>query len=479
MTPSNAPPLWTAIDAAAAVNGRLQGKTDWMAQGVSIDSRSLMPGDLFIALQGPHFDGTAFVADALRRGAAAAIVGTVPPGLDPGAPLLMVEKPGVALDDLGRMGRIRARAKVICVTGSVGKTGVKEALRAMLGASRPTFATAGNLNNHWGTPLSLARLPQDAFYGVFELGMNHAGEIANLSRMARPDIAVITTVDAVHLEFFPSIEAIADAKAEIFQAMDPAGTAIINRDNPHYARLLAHARTQGLARILSFGADAGADARLLDIDAGPDGSTVRANLMGRALRYRVSVPGHHHALNSLAALLAVQAAGADLDKAVEALAVLTPVKGRGGRSTVALPRGAFQLIDESYNASPVSVTAALTLLGQTPVASGGRRIAALGDMLELGASGPALHAGLAASAAHAGIDRVFACGPLMAHLIDALPEAMRGGHCPDSATLAALLTESLRPGDAVMVKGSAGSRMNLIVEALKALDTRKGTNDAL
>ncbi|MDZ5647451.1 UDP-N-acetylmuramoylalanyl-D-glutamyl-2,6-diaminopimelate--D-alanyl-D-alanine ligase [Nitrospirillum sp. BR 11828] len=467
--------LWTAADAAAAANGRALG-ADWAATGVSINTRTLNPGDLFVALKGPNFDGHAFVAVALQRGAAACLVSRVPEGLPADAPLLLVDDTQAALEDLARVARLNATAKIIAVTGSVGKTSAKEFLRTALGALGPTFATEGNLNNHLGVPLSLACLPADARYGVFEMGMNHAGEIGPLSRMARPDIAIITTVEAVHLEFFASIEGIADAKAEIFEGMSRQGTAILNRDNPQYARLLAAARTQGVGQVLSFGATAGADARLIDLDLGPTGSDVTAEIQGEVIRYTLAVPGRHQALNSLAVLLAVAAAGGDVTVAAQALATLPPVKGRGVRQTVPLPTtphggGSLTLIDESYNASPVSVAASAAVLGQAQPGPGGRRIAVLGDMLELGADAPALHAGLAEPLVAADVQLVFTCGPLMRHLFNRLPADRRGAHADSSVELAPLVGAAVRAGDIVMVKGSAGSRMALVVDALKALDT--------
>ncbi|WP_044562457.1 UDP-N-acetylmuramoylalanyl-D-glutamyl-2,6-diaminopimelate--D-alanyl-D-alanine ligase [Azospirillum sp. B4] len=463
--------LWTAANAAAAANARTQGP-DWAATGVSIDSRTLAPGDLFVAIKGPTFDGHGFVASALERGAAACLVSHVPDGVGADAPLLIADDALAGLEDLGRVARLNTAAKVIAVTGSVGKTSTKEMLRACLAAQGPTFATEGSLNNHWGVPLSLSRLPAGVRYGVFELGMNHAGEIGPLSRMTRPDIAIITTVEAVHLEFFASVEGIADAKAEIFEGMSRQGTAILNRDNPHYARLLAAARTQGIGHVLSFGATAGADARLIDLDLSGAGSDVTAEIQGQVVRYTLAIPGRHQALNSLAVLLAVAAAGGDVTAAAATLATLAPVKGRGVRQVVDLPQGGgVTLIDESYNASPVSVAAAAAVLGHIQPAPGGRRVAALGDMLELGADAATLHAGLADTLVAADVAQVYTCGPNMRHLFDRLPAERRGGHAATSADLAPLVVAAVRAGDVIMVKGSAGSRMAKVVDALKALSS--------
>ncbi len=469
--------LWTAADVAAAANGRhptARTPGHWFATGVSIDSRTVQPGDLFVALKGPNFDGHAFVADALAKGAAGAIVSHLPEGVAPGAPVLLVEDTTTALEDLGRVSRLNTQARIVAVTGSVGKTGTKEALKLCLEAQGKTFATQGNLNNHWGVPLSLSRLPADAAYGIFELGMNHAGEIGPLSRMVKPDVAIITTVEAVHLEHFASVEGIADAKAEIFEGMSPNGTAILNRDNPHYARLVAAARTQGLTRIWSFGAADGADARLVDCSLHATSSAVTAVIKGERIQYCLSLPGRHHVLNSLGVLLGVHAAGGDVVTAARQLSHLQPIKGRGLRKRVALSKGSFSVIDESYNASPVSVAAAATVLGKTDPGAGGRRIAVLGDMLELGADGPILHAGLAEPFKKAGTDLVFCCGPNMKSLFDRLPAAMRGRWAEDSRALAPHVANAVRAGDVLMVKGSAGSKMSLVVDALAALDVTSG-----
>ncbi|HYC04271.1 MAG TPA: UDP-N-acetylmuramoylalanyl-D-glutamyl-2,6-diaminopimelate--D-alanyl-D-alanine ligase [Azospirillaceae bacterium] len=469
--------LWTAASAAAATGGRRSGDADWAATGVSIDSRTVAVGDLFIALKGPNFDGNAFAKGALERGAVACIVSAVPADLPEGAPLLVVEDTLAAMERLGVASRAQARGKVIAVTGSVGKTGTKEALKACLEVQGKTFATVGSLNNHWGVPLSLARFPADADYGVFELGMNHAGEIGPLSRMVRPDVCIITTVEAVHLEHFANVEAIADAKAEIFEGMAPGATAVLNRDNPHFDRLAAAARAQGLNRILSFGAHRDADAKLVDCTLHAASSSVTASIRGETVSYTLSIPGRHQVLNSLGVLLAVQAAGGDLIAAARGLSQIQPIKGRGLRSRVTLDKGSFTIIDESYNASPVSVAAAAGVLGAAAPGCGGRRIGVLGDMLELGAQSPQLHAGLAEPFRAAGIDLVFTCGPNMRHLHEKLPETMRGGHADDSAALAPLVAGAVHAGDVVMIKGSAGSRMARVVDALKALAVAGGDNN--
>lgn len=454
--------LWTAGAVAAATGGRTTG--DWVAGGVSIDTRTLAPGDLFVALVGPNRDGHSFVAAALERGAAGALVSRVPDGgIDPAA-LVLVEDTQQALEGLGRAGRARSRAGIAGITGSAGKTGTKEALRYVLSGQAPTHASAASHNNHWGVPLSLARLPEGASFGVFELGMNHAGEIWALTGLVRPHVAVITTVAAAHLEFFTSVAGIADAKAEIFEGLEPGGVAIINRDNEHYERLRAHAEQSAAGRIVTFGEHPAADWRLTGLTLAPDSSDVVATRGTRRLAYQLGTAGRHLALNSLAVLAAVEALGADPEQAARTLRELRASSGRGERRRLVLEGGEALLLDESYNANPASMAAAIDLLGRFP----GRRIAVLGDMLELGASAPQLHAGLTRPLAAAGIDLVFTCGPHMAHLDADLPRERRGGHAADSAELAPLVRDTLRPGDVLLVKGSLGSRMARIVEVLVA-----------
>ena len=467
-------PLWTADEACAATGARVTG--DWIASGVSIDSRSLEAGDLFVALQGPTFDGHAFIGAALEKGAVAALASRIPDGLPNGAPLLLVDDTLAGLEALGRAARARSAARFIAVTGSVGKTGTKEALKLALEATAPTFASSGNLNNHWGVPLSLARLPRDVAYGVFELGMNHAGEIGPLSRQVRPDVAIITTIEAVHMEFFASVDEIADAKAEIFEGMGSCATAILNRDNPQFDRLEAHARAGGIARIIGFGRHEQADSRLVDCTLNATGSTVSASILGERIDYRLAMPGLHWVLNSLGVLAAVVAAGGDLAGAAAKMSELVPLKGRGKREHITLAGGPFELIDESYNASPAAVRAAIQVLARATPGAGGRRIAVLGDMLELGAEEERLHADLAPDLRAAGVDLVFTAGSLMAALGQALPTGQRGGHAATAADLLPQVAAAVQPGDVVLVKGSLGSRMGPLVEALRDLDrSRSGT----
>ena len=458
--------LWRAADAATATGG--SSLTEWAATGVSIDTRSLAAGDLFVALHGPNYDGHDFVATALQRGAAAAMVDREILQLPAASPLLGVADTLAGLAALGAAGRNRSRGRIIAVTGSVGKTGTKEALRLALASSGPTYASAGGLNNHWGAPLSLARLPPDACYGVFELGMNHPGEIADLTRLVRPHIVVITTVEPVHLGFFPSVEAIADAKAEIFLGLEPGGVAVLNRDNPHYARLAAAAKRAGAGEILGFGTHPEAAARLVDCVLDSHGSTVEAAVCGKMIRFWLPVPGRHWVINALAVLAATHAAGAAVDRAAEALAELQALPGRGRHRQLAWRGGTLTVIDESYNASPPSMRAALAVLAGTEPATGGRRVAVLGDMLELGEASERLHRGLAEPLAAAGVDRVFLIGDAIAALDEVLPEAKRGGlwRSPEKAMPA--LLRFLEPGDVVTIKGSRGVRVSRVVELLRS-----------
>ena len=462
----SAAPLWTVSDMAAAMAAAPSGRVPPVVSGLSIDTRTIGAGEAFFAIRGDARDGHDFVHDALAAGAGLAVVAAARRGDFPDdAPLLVVADVLDALRALAAAARARTAAKVVAVTGSVGKTSTKEALRAALSRDGKTHASVASYNNHWGVPLSLARCPADARYAVFEIGMNHAGEIGPLSRLVRPDVAIVTTVEPVHLEFFASVEAIADAKAEIFEGLEPGGTAVLNRDNPQFSRLAAQAVRAG-ARIVGFGEDAQAEARLIGCALRSDCSTVRADILGTEVAYKLGVPGRHMVQNSLAVLAAVSLAGADLALAALALADLAPARGRGTRITLDLPGGTALLIDESYNANPASMRAALALLGQSDTAARGRRIAVLGDMLELGPEGPALHAAMAAAVTEHGVDLVFCAGPLMRHLWEALPSNRRGGYADTAAALEPRLREAIQPGDVMMVKGSNSSRMGPLVAAL-------------
>jgi UDP-N-acetylmuramoyl-tripeptide--D-alanyl-D-alanine ligase len=460
--------LWTSQEAALATGGKPSGPA-WSANGVSIDSRTVEKGELFVALVGPNHDGHDHVAAALKAGAAAALVHRAPKGVPADAPLLLVGDTLEGLRRLGAAARTRCRGRIIGVTGSVGKTGTKEMLKLALCAEDATHAAVGSFNNQWGVPLSLARMPKQSRFGVFELGMNHAGEITPLTALVRPDIAIVTTVEAVHLEFFASTREIAEAKAEIFTGVTAGGVAVLPRDNPYYDLLRQRALAAGIERIVSFGTHIDADARLLDFAVASDRTLVFALVGDHPLSFSVGVPGRPWAINSLAVLLAANAAGVPVAAAAAALAGMQPPKGRGERRTLPWGSGRITLIDESYNASPVSVRAALATLGSADLPRGGRRIAVLGDMLELGEAGPALHRDLADAVTGNSIDLVFTAGPLMQGLSEALDAARRGGHAADSAALAPIVGNALRSGDVVMVKGSAGSRMGRVVAHINEL----------
>lgn len=455
--------LWTSAEAASASHG--QGNGFWTASGVSIDSRTVGFGDLFIAIRGPNFDGHVFVADALAKGAAAAMVDSGPQTL-PGGNLLRVKDTFQGLNDLASAARQRCGARVIGVTGSVGKTSTKEMLRHVLSQQGATHASVGNLNNHWGVPLTLARMPVDTRYAVIEMGMNHAGEIAPLSKLARPHIAIITTIEPVHLENFDSIEGIADAKAEIFAGLEPGGVAIINRDTPHFERIAAAARAAGAAEVIGFGEHPEAQAKLVKYAPHSACSCVAAEILGHPMTFKIGAPGRHWVLNALGVLAAVHLAGGDLAEAGMALADVTAPKGRGERHTLDWRDGGqLDLIDDSYNASPPSMRAAFAVLAMAkPSNTRGRRIAVIGDMLELGPEEQAAHVDLAADLVREKIDLVFACGPLMQGLYDALPPLMRGHYAPNSLELIQPLRRAVRSGDVLLVKGSLGSRMGKVVE---------------
>ena len=449
-------PLWTGHDMLEATGGT--AATPFAATGVSIDTRTLQPGDLFVALRGEAGDGHDFVAEALARGAAGAMVHRHVPDT---AGLLLVDDTLAALHRLGAYARGRFGGRLAAVTGSVGKTTTKEMLRTILGTFGRTHVAVASYNNHWGLPLTLARLPPDSEFCVVEIGMNHPGEIAPLARLARPHVAVITSVEKAHIGFLGSIEAIADEKAAILQGLQTGGVAVLPADTPLLPRLRAVA---GAARIVTFGAAPSADVRLVNLAMDADGSDVEADVEDERFAFRLSTPGRHMAMNALAALAAAQhLTGKRADLIVPALERFTPVAGRGVRRQIALPGGTALLLDESYNGNPASMRAALAVLRLQPAK---RRIAVLGDMLELGDAGPAEHRALAADVA-AAADRLFTCGPLMAELFAAVPQPMRGAHAQDSASLAPILARSLAPGDAILIKGSLGSRMKLVVNALE------------
>jgi UDP-N-acetylmuramoyl-tripeptide--D-alanyl-D-alanine ligase len=458
--------LWTEHELAEATGGELPVPFD--ANGVSIDTRTLAEGDLFVALLGEGRDGHAFVADALAKGAAGAMVHA---DVAPAAPVLRVDDTLAALARLGGFARARFGGRVVAVTGSVGKTTTKEMLRTALSAYGPAHAAAASYNNHWGLPLTLARTPRAARFCIAEIGMNHAGEIEPLARLARPHVAVITTIAKAHVGHLGSIEAIADEKAAIMRGLEPGGIAVLPADSPQLPRLLAAA--SGIT-VMTFGIDPAADVRLLDAEADADGSVLRVSIVGREASLRLNAPGRHMAMNALAALAAVASLGLDPDQAVAALQEFVPLAGRGSRREVAIPGGSFLLLDESYNGNGASIRAALDVLRLQPAR---RRIAVLGDMLELGAEGPAEHAGLA-DAVNRSSDCLFTCGPLMQKLFDAVPHSKRGAHAADSKALAPIIAATIKSGDAVLVKGSSGSAMRRIIDTIEAATTPPFTTTA-
>ncbi len=457
--------LWLAEDAADAMGGTLIGADAWIATGVSIDTRTLKPGDLFVALADVR-DGHDFVRDAFAKGACAALVSDEARVAGAG-PLLAVDDVLLALGRLGAAARERAGARRIAVTGSVGKTSTKELLAACLAAQAPTHASVASYNNHWGVPLTMARMPASTRYSVFEIGMNHRGEIAPLARFVAPHVALITTIAPAHIEALGSLEEIAEEKADVYAGLTADGVAVVPYDAPA-AQILVNRAEERARTVIRFGRDAACEARLLKFDLHDDHAIAEADILGRQIRYRIGAAGAHWALNSVAALAAADVAGADLHAAAHALADFSAPAGRGKAVTVETADGAFTLLDDAYNANPASMEAAFrTLAARTP-GPGGRRIAALGDMLELGKDELAYHAGLAPGLAGAA-DLVFCAGPRMKALWDALPEAQRGGHADSAAALTPLVQAALRSGDVVLVKGSNGSKMFTLVESLKTL----------
>ncbi|MGE4611381.1 MAG: UDP-N-acetylmuramoyl-tripeptide--D-alanyl-D-alanine ligase [Paracoccaceae bacterium] len=445
--------LWSRDAAVAATGGHCS--VDWNANGVSIDTRTLQAGDLFVALQDQR-DGHDFVAQALENGAAAAMVSRVPEGVSSDAPLLIVDDVLRGLETLAVAARARTGAKVVAVTGSVGKTGTKEMLRSVLAPQGRVHAAEKSYNNHWGVPLTLARMPVGTDFAVIEIGMNHAGEVAPLSRLARPDVAIVTNVAAVHMAAFDSVEAIAFEKASVIEGLS-GGVAVLNADMETSAVL---AKVAGKTDALWFGETA-SDFRLTGVEVGADTARVSAQVLGGNIEFTIGATGRHLAMNALAVLAAVHAIGADVKIAAEALADWRPPAGRGERWVI----GGVNLIDDSYNANPLSMAAALNVLAHGT----GRRVAFLGDMLELGPNEVALHCAISDSVSLGKVDKIHCVGPLMKHLFEALPAEKRGVWVESSADLAAQVNELLTDGDVVMVKGSLGAKMGLIVDAIKNL----------
>ncbi|ABF64751.1 UDP-N-acetylmuramoyl-tripeptide--D-alanyl-D-alanine ligase [Ruegeria sp. TM1040] len=454
--------LWTAQEAAAATGGR--ATSDWQVNGISIDTRTIEPGDLFVALKAAR-DGHDFVAQALEKGAGAALVSHIPEGVAEDAPLLLVEDVQTALEALGRAGRARTKARVVAVTGSVGKTSTKEMLAAMLTPQGRTHAAVASYNNHWGVPLTLARMPADTEYAVIEIGMNHPGEIAPLSRQARPHVALVTTVAAVHLEAFEDVAGIAREKAAIIEGLEPGGIAVLNADLEETPVLRDVAQDAGVATRW-FGQTSD-DYCLQEAQLSGDVTRARIVQAEREFSAEIQSLGVHFAMNATGALAAIEALGADLELALAGLQGWSPVKGRGARFTVGLPSGPVTVLDDAYNANPTSIGAALTVLAATPTE--GRRIAYLADMKELGPEEARLHAGLADHPALAKIDAVHCIGPLMKHLYAALPENKRGTWVETSAEAASALPAQIQGGDVVLAKGSLSMAVARVVDAIREI----------
>jgi len=460
--------LWLADELIQATGGRPIGTMPQSVLGISIDTRSLVPGDAFFAIKGEAMDGHDFATAAVKAGAGLLVVaeGKLPALGRLTAPMIVVPDVLVALEKAGQAARARSRAKIIAVTGSAGKTSTKEALRHALSAVGKVHASAASFNNHWGVPLTLARMHADCDYAVFEIGMNHENEIRPLVRMVRPHVAIVTIIAAAHLGHFQSLDDIARAKAEIFEGIEPGGAALLNRDDERFELLSRIARDLAVDRIVGFGENEAADYRLINLSLHPDHSLIAASVAGREVIARIGAPGRHVVQNALAVLGAADLVGADVEKVAEALATLSAEAGRGKRHVLRHPDGPVTLIDESYNANPASMKAAMSLLDATPVTGEGRRIAVLGDMLELGAHSQALHSGLADLIAGTRTDLILLAGPEMKSLAEALPEGLPFEYRSGADDLKPVLIDTIRPGDVVMIKSSKGIGFSKLVDAL-------------
>ena len=460
--------LWTAQEMIEAMDGRPVGAVPDGVTGISIDSRTVGEGDAFFAIKGDRFDGHDFASVAVANGASLLVVSESKlPALGRlTAPMIVVKDVLAALEDLGRAARERSEARIIAVTGSVGKTSSKEMLRHALEPSGAGHASEKSCNNHWGVALTRARMPDDTNCAIFEIGMNHEGEIRPLVKMVRPHIAIITTIAAAHLGNFKNLTEIAAAKSEIMEGVVEDGHLLLNRDNEKFGWLKKRAGEVGVENVLSFGENAKADYRLLKCKLLPDCSTITARIGPDEVAVKIGAPGRHQVQNALAVLGAVQLAGANLAKAIHALAGLSAEKGRGARHTLKIDGGSFVLIDESYNANPASMRAALELMRDSPVRLRGRRIAVLGDMLEMGRFSEQVHRDLAAPLAEAGADLVCLAGPEMRALRDELGTNIETVYREEATELADYLKSVLRDGDVVMVKSSLGIGFGRIVKAL-------------
>jgi len=459
-------PLWTIDEIVGATGGRMEGEVILPLNGVAIDSRAITEGDIFVAIKGERTDGHEYAANALTAGAGVAIVSRPDSAMREAGPLLVVDDALAALEGMGRAARTRSKAQVIAVTGSVGKTTTKDALNIALSSCGETHASVSSFNNQWGVPLTLARLPRTAEFGVFEVGMNHAGEIEALVEMVRPHTAIITAIAESHLGHFASLTDIAHAKAEIFSGVVADGVAIINHDTEFFDLLRDAARAQGITDIRGFGEKDGSDIVLKRANLHEACSCVTADVRGQEVTYKLGAAGKHVVMNSLAVLGACEAAGADLAKCALALADIEPPSGRGVRHNLSTDGIHVTVIDESYNANPASMRAALEMLGASEPSGRGRRVAVLGDMLELGDHSDRLHSELIDPLQTADVDAVFACGSAMNALWRRLPASARGAYAPNSQELIAPLLESVQDNDIIMIKGSLGSRMAPVVEAV-------------
>ncbi|MBZ9994542.1 UDP-N-acetylmuramoylalanyl-D-glutamyl-2,6-diaminopimelate--D-alanyl-D-alanine ligase [Mesorhizobium sp. BH1-1-4] len=460
--------LWTSEALVAATDGRPLGPMPEGISGISIDSRSLQPGDAFFAIKGEAMDGHDFVTAAIKAGAGVLVVaeGKLPSLGRLTAPIIVVEDVLVALEKLGVAARTRSQAKVIAVTGSAGKTTTKEALRHVLSSVGKVHASAQSFNNHWGVPLTLARMPVDCDYAVFEIGMNHPDEIRPLVKMVRPHVAIVTMIAAAHLGFFKNLDEIAKAKAEIFEGLEPDGAAVLNRDDARFKLLDKMAQAAGVEHVYGFGENARSTFKLTKCELHADHSDIAARISGHDMIARIGAPGRHMVQNVLAVLGAAHLVGADLDKVALALVDLSAERGRGKRHVLRHSKGSITLIDESYNANPASMAAAMALLNATPVTGEGRRIAVLGDMLELGDHSAKLHAALADLIVGTGTRTVFLGGPEMRSLADALPGDIETEYRAGVEELKPVLLAALKPGDVVMIKSSKGIGFAKLVDAL-------------
>ncbi|NKK65315.1 UDP-N-acetylmuramoylalanyl-D-glutamyl-2,6-diaminopimelate--D-alanyl-D-alanine ligase [Rhizobium leguminosarum] len=460
--------LWTTEDMIAAMAGRPFGTLPEGITGISIDSRSIAPGQAFFAIKGDRVDGHDYASMAMANGASLLVVSEarLPAMGRLTVPMIVVEDVLAALGRLGLASRERSRAWIIAVTGSVGKTTTKEMLRHVLSPSGKVHASVASFNNHWGVPLTLARMPEDTDYGVFEVGMNHPGEIRPLVAMIRPDVAVVTTIAPAHLGNFKNIKEIAAAKAEIFEGLESGGHVVLNRDNDQFNFLDRTAQSLGIEHIHSFGQHAKAEFRLAEFNSSDENSTLWLTIGGETLEVALGAPGRHIAENALAALGVVRIVGADMQKAIEALATLRPEKGRGKRHRLVIGGGSFTLIDESYNANPASMRAAIALLAASEPAARGRRIAVLGDMLEMGDYAQKVHTDLAVPLLAAGIEHVWLAGAEMAALKESLPESVHVEYRENTDELTDYVLNSVAPGDVLMVKSSLGIAFGKIVAAL-------------